>query len=132
MVDVTRKPWTHRRATARCRVALGEAGGGATLSGGEGRSGAPAPWTELLDAARLAGIQAAKQTARLIPLCHPLTSCDVKVMVSVAGGVIEVESHAEVVGPTGVEMEALTACAGAALTIWRRCCPAIPTPRSRT
>lgn len=68
-------------------------------------------------AARLAGIQAAKQTAGLIPLCHPLTVSHVDVRLSLALGGVDIESVAETTGPTGVEMEALTACAVAALTV---------------
>ncbi len=103
MVDVTGKPWTHRRALARCHVEMGGA--------------AHALSDELINQARLAGIQAAKQTARLIPLCHPLAVSDVDVSVSVRPTSIEIEGTAEVIGQTGVEMEALTACAFAALTL---------------
>lgn len=110
MVDVTGKPWTHRRATARCRVS--------TSSGESPLSAYPAPsWAETLMAARLAGIQAAKQTAMLIPLCHPLTVSHVDVRLSPALSGVDIESVAEATGPTGVEMEALTACAVAALTL---------------
>lgn len=72
---------------------------------------------EILLAAQVAGIQAAKRTAELVPLCHPLTLSNVDVRFSVEEASIGVEGVAEVVGPTGVEMEALTACAFAALSI---------------
>lgn len=120
MVDVSDKAWTRRRAVARCRVAVPEGSapspGGATDRQGAGGQGAEG-WPELLEFARTAGIQAAKQTSRLIPLCHALHGVDVRVICSVAPGGVRVESQAEVTGPTGVEMEALTACAVAALTI---------------
>lgn len=118
MVDVSRKPWTRRRAVARCRVVLGEALGApwATRQAEDGASAGPVS-AEVLDEARLAGIQAAKQTSRLVPLCHPLSSSTVSVTISVVGDAIEVEGQAEVDGPTGVEMEALTACAFAGLTL---------------
>ena len=118
MVDVTGKPWTRRRATARSRVdlgprvaqAVGEAGGGDSTTGGIG-------WAEVLGTARLAGIQAAKQTSALIPLCHPLTVSNVDVHLTLVGDSVHVEGRAEVVGPTGVEMEALAACAVASLSV---------------
>jgi cyclic pyranopterin phosphate synthase len=118
MVDVTGKPWTQRRARARCRVEFGDTAI-APFGCGVGASSfsTETTWSELLSTARLAGIQAAKQTARLIPLCHPLTVSDVDVHLSLAQGRIEIEGSAEVTAPTGVEMEALTACAVAALTI---------------
>ncbi|MGH9029118.1 MAG: cyclic pyranopterin monophosphate synthase MoaC [Acidimicrobiales bacterium] len=127
MVDVTQKPWTHRQATARCRVALGEGGGTAARpDAAQPQPAGDRSWSEMLEVARLAGIQAAKQTSRLIPLCHQLTSCTVQVALSVFGGVLEVESHAEVIGPTGVEMEALTACAMAGLTLLAALLPSHP------
>jgi cyclic pyranopterin phosphate synthase len=118
MVDVTSKPWTRRKAVARCRVVLGppapspDAGGAAT---NETRH--VASWIEVFDAARMTGVQAAKQTSRLIPLCHSLTGCDVRVTVSLVKDAVNIEAEAEVVGPTGVEMEALTACALSALSV---------------
>lgn len=122
MVDVSRKPWTRRRAVARCSVVLGDplgdARADARASGdAEVADRARRPLSEVLDEARLAGIQAAKLTPQLIPLCHVLTSPTVSVTISVTAGAIEVESQAEVVGPTGVEMEALTACAYAGLAL---------------
>lgn len=127
MIDVTRKPWTRRHALARCRVVLGSNAGTerpreTTDSDVDGLAS-----SEVLEAARLAGIQAAKHTARLIPLCHPLSSSHVRVSVSLGAGAIEVESSAEVVAPTGVEMEALTACAVAGLSLLAALLPSHPT-----
>jgi cyclic pyranopterin monophosphate synthase len=120
MVDVTSKPWTRRKAIARCRVVLGPPAppprdGAGVAATDEVRR--PTRWVEVFDAARVAGVQAAKQTSRLIPLCHSLTGCDVRITVSLAGDAVNVESEAEVVGPTGVEMEALTGCTLSALTV---------------
>jgi cyclic pyranopterin phosphate synthase len=117
MVDVTSKPWTRRKAVARCRVVFGVSATSDETTGGTDARNDLAPWIEVFDAARVAGIQAAKQTSQLIPLCHALTGCDVRVTVSVVGEDVNIESQAEVVGPTGVEMEALTACAVSALTV---------------
>lgn len=118
MVDVTTKPWTHRRALARGRVRLG-AESAAALAGGPGASlpGQPGTWSDLFEAARVAGVQAAKQTSGLIPLCHSLPSSTITVGLAPAAGAVEVQSRAEVVGPTGIEMEALVACTVAALTV---------------
>ncbi len=113
MVDVSRKPWTRRQAIARCRVLLGRS----LHHSVEDAIWGVRPMADVLDEARWAGIQAAKQTSRLVPLCHLLPSSVVSLSTSVMGGVIEVESQAEVLGPTGVEMEALTACAFAGLTL---------------
>jgi cyclic pyranopterin monophosphate synthase len=130
MVDVSGKPWTRRRAVARCRVLLGDATDAfCATEGANSATGAGRGLAEVLDAARLAGIQAAKQTPRLIPLCHPLSSSEVRVRTSVADGTIEVESHAEVIGPTGVEMEALTACAIAGLSLLAAVLPRHPEAR---
>lgn len=111
MVDVTAKPATEREAVARGSVRLQPA----TLRlirSGRIAKGDP------LQIARLAGIMAAKKTADLIPLCHPLalTHCDVQFRPR-AGG-YDIEAVARTVGPTGVEMEALTAVAAAALTLY--------------
>jgi cyclic pyranopterin phosphate synthase len=118
MVDVSQKPWTRRRAVARCRVVLDEVDGfGLAPAGAVDKGWAGPEWAQILEDARLAGIQAAKQTSELIPLCHTLTSTKVSVTASAMGGLVEVESQAEVLGPTGVEMEALTACTIAGLTV---------------
>ena len=71
--------------------------------------------------ARLAGIQAAKRTSELVPLCHPVSLTSVTVDLSRGGASVEVEASAETVWRTGVEMEALTACAIAALTVYDMC-----------
>jgi cyclic pyranopterin phosphate synthase len=115
MVDVTSKLPTHRRAVARSVVKLGRASQ-ALFS----------EQSELLCAARVAGIQAAKQTAELIPLCHPLGSPITEITLSVGDGCIEIESRSEVFGPTGIEMEALTACTVAGLTVLAAVLPSDP------
>lgn len=76
---------------------------------------------DVLGAARIAGIQAAKRTADLIPLCHPLLVGAVYVNFTIGDDYIEVETQVETVDRTGVEMEALTACAVAALTVYDMC-----------
>lgn len=106
MVDVTGKAMTLRRAEARA-VVVG-VGDLSTLAGGQ---------QELLGAARVAGLHAAKQTSRLIPLCHPLPLMDCSLDFYLGTGTVEVRATTETVGQTGVEMEALTACAAAALSI---------------
>lgn len=118
MVDVTRKAFTRRRAVARCRVS-------STGAAIEALVGQVAPdgqrvWPQLVTAARIAGMSAAKQTGALIPLCHPLTVAEVDVQVTMGPGGIEIEAATEVVGQTGVEMEALAACTFAALTVLER------------
>ncbi len=108
MVDVTSKRPTLRRAYASCVVH--------TVAD----VFAPGLRTNELDpvhAARLAGIQAAKQTANLIPLCHPLDLNEIQVEVVVNDGRIEISATVAATHRTGVEMEALTACAIAALSI---------------
>jgi cyclic pyranopterin phosphate synthase len=112
MVDVSAKPATRRTASASAFVELSEAVLAALPSNPKG---------DPLQVARIAGIQAAKRTSELIPLCHPLqlTHVDVQAKV-VEGGVhgIRIVATAATTGPTGVEMEALTAAAVAALTIY--------------
>ena len=77
-----------------------------------------APKGDVVGTARLAGIQAAKRTAELIPLCHPLALSFVDVSISLAGEAVEIEAEARTSGQTGVEMEALTAASVAALTVY--------------
>jgi cyclic pyranopterin phosphate synthase len=108
MVDVTRKHPTLRRAHASCIVCTDV--DLSTLT-------ARADEVDFIEAARLAGIQAAKQTARLIPLCHPLTLHAIDVEVAPRPSGIEVSAIVAAIGQTGVEMEALTACAFAALSV---------------
>ncbi len=116
MVDITAKPATHRQAIAGARVTM-----------------TPQTLERILDqsiqkgdvfgVARLAGIMAAKQTANLIPLCHPLalTSVEVDFTPDPATGTVSIKATATVTGQTGVEMEALTAASVAGLTIYDMC-----------
>src|SRR5213593_1563530 len=110
MVDVTAKDATHRRAVARCRVHM-EADTAAKIASGAISKG------DVLAVARVAGIQAAKQTPLLIPLCHPLLVGSVHVNFTIEDAHVEVDT----VDRTGVEMEAMTACTVAALTIYDMC-----------
>lgn len=108
MVDVSEKPTTRRSATASC-VILTNADVSSRDSGSDG--------LEMIHSARLAGILAAKRTALLIPLCHPLNLDDIQVEVSATAGGVEIRSSVATVHQTGVEMEALTACAVTALSL---------------
>ena len=111
MVDVSAKPATAREAVAAGRITMSrEALALATT--GANKKGDP------LQTARLAGIMAAKRTADLIPLCHPLQLSFVDVTVTPAADGFEIEARVRTTGPTGVEMEALTAVSVAALTIY--------------
>ena len=114
MVDVGDKAVTRRRAVARCVVVM-------QPSTAEAIRDAALPKGDVLAAARIAGIQAAKRTSDLIPLCHPLPLSSVLVNLLVGEGRVDVESVVETTGQTGVEMEALTACAVAALTLYDMC-----------
>jgi cyclic pyranopterin phosphate synthase len=76
---------------------------------------------DVLAAARVAGIQAAKRTADLVPMCHPLLVGSVQVDFTIGDDYVEVEAKVETVDRTGVEMEAMTACAIAALTVYDMC-----------
>jgi cyclic pyranopterin phosphate synthase len=76
---------------------------------------------DVLAAARIAGIQASKRTAELIPMCHPVLVGSVTVNFSIGDDYVEVEAHVETVDRTGVEMEAMTACTVAALTVYDMC-----------
>ena len=113
MVDVSDKEITHRSATARARVMMLPETLALIISG-------TAKKGDVLATARIAGIMAAKKTPDLIPLCHPLaiTKVNVEFAIDSAGHVIDVEAIVKVEGKTGVEMEAMTACAVAALTIY--------------
>ena len=112
MVDVSAKPPTRREAQAAAFVALSDAVLAALPQNPKGNP---------LEVARFAGIQAAKRTADLIPMCHPLPLSFIDVSVTVAGGGIEIRATAATTAATGVEMEALTAAAVAALTIYDMC-----------
>src|SRR3712207_3489221 len=114
MVDVTPKEPTHRRAMARGRVYM-KPETTALVARGAITKG------DVLAAARIAGIQAAKRTPDLIPLCHPLLVGSVYVNFNIGDDHVEVEAQVETIDRTGVEMEALTACAVAALTIYDMC-----------
>jgi cyclic pyranopterin monophosphate synthase len=114
MVDVTPKEATHRRALARCRVQMLPETTVAIASNAINKG-------DVLGAARIAGIQAAKRTAELIPLCHPLLVGGVIINFTIGDDCVEVEAEVETVDRTGVEMEALTACAVAALTVYDMC-----------
>ena len=111
MVDVSGKAVTSRSATARAQVQmLPETI--AILNGGQAKKG------DVLATARIAGIMAAKKTSELIPLCHPLMISKVSIEFEVGDSAIDVEATVKVEGKTGVEMEALTACSVACLTIY--------------
>ena len=114
MVDVGDKDETRRRAVARAKVTMSPETVAALSEG-------VVPKGDVLAVARLAGIQAAKRTSELVPLCHPVSLTSVTVDLSLDGASVEVEASAETVGRTGVEMEALTACAIAALTVYDMC-----------
>jgi cyclic pyranopterin phosphate synthase len=113
MVDVGEKPATRRRARAEALVRMSPETAAKVLAG-------DAPKGDVLGTARLAGIQAAKRTDELIPLAHqlPLSHVDVEVEVDGEAGVARIEAEAATVAGTGVEMEAMTACAVAALTLY--------------
>jgi len=113
MVDVGEKPDTARTATARAVVRVSPETARAVQEG-------DAPKGDVLSVARIAGIQAAKRTAELIPLCHPLPLSFVGVegAIETNQGRIVLTAQAATTGPTGVEMEALTAAAVAALTVY--------------
>ena len=112
MVDVGAKPATDRRALARATVRMSPATAGAVARG-------DAPKGDVIGTARsVAGIQAAKRTADLIPLCHPLPLSFVDVRVEVGEDSVTIEAEARTTGPTGVEMEAMTGASVAALTVY--------------
>ena len=111
MVDVGAKAVTDRRAIARAVVRMAPETVAAVRSG-------DAPKGDVLGTARIAGIQAAKRTSELIPLCHPLPLSFVDVRLAVVEDGVEIETEARTTGQTGVEMEALTAASVAALTVY--------------
>ena len=114
MVDVSGKEVTQRRAVARARVTMQEETAQALADGTVAKG-------DVLAVARVAGIQAAKRTSELIPLCHPLMLSSVQVDLTPGPSWVDIEVTAETVGRTGVEMEALTACSVAALTVYDMC-----------
>lgn len=109
MVDVSAKQSTRRSATASAFIELSAAVLEALPANPKGNP---------LEVARIAGIQAAKRTSDLIPLCHPLPLTHVDVQAKIAKGGVSITATAATTGPTGVEMEALTAAAVAALTVY--------------
>ena len=111
MVDVSGKDVTTRSATARAQVLM-LAETVVLLRDGLAKKG------DVLATARIAGIMAAKKTSDLIPHCHPLMISKVSVNFQIGDGFVEVEATVKVEGKTGVEMEALTACSLACLTIY--------------
>lgn len=112
MVDVTDKAVTSRSATARSLVRLPDPCRAALAAGGDTAKG------NVLQVARLAGIMAAKRTAELIPLCHPLPLDGIAVDLVLEADVLHITATVRCTGRTGVEMEALTACSVAALTVY--------------
>jgi cyclic pyranopterin phosphate synthase len=113
MADVTHKPQTVRRAIAVCEISMKTTTLDAIQSGN-------VPKGDVLGTARLAGIMAAKQTANLIPMCHPinLTSVDVKIFLDENIPGYQIEAEVKTKSETGVEMEAMTAATIAALTLY--------------
>jgi cyclic pyranopterin monophosphate synthase len=111
MVDVGGKDATERRAVARAEVRMSAGTAGAVRDG-------DAPKGDVLGTARIAGIMAAKRTHELIPLCHPLALSYVGVEAEVGETGVTLTAEARTTGPTGVEMEALTAASVAALTVY--------------
>jgi cyclic pyranopterin phosphate synthase len=109
MVDVGGKPLSRRRAVARAELRMASA---------TARRLRDLPKGDALTTAQLAGIMAAKRTSELIPLCHPLPLTHVDVTLDVGEDTVEILATAETTAQTGVEMEALTAAAVAALTVY--------------
>jgi cyclic pyranopterin phosphate synthase len=113
MVDVSEKPSTARRAVAEAFVALGAETLSLVIDGNTTKG-------DVLGVAELAGVMGGKRTSELIPLCHPLALTDLLVAVTPdrAAGGLRIRAEAATTGPTGVEMEALTAASVAALTVY--------------
>lgn len=115
MVDVTDKAQTQREAVAEARVRMRPETLQMIVQGGH-------PKGDVFAVARIAGIQAAKKTSDLIPLCHPLLLSSVKVVLQAEGeDCVRITATCKLAGQTGVEMEALTAASVAALTIYDMC-----------
>lgn len=113
MVDVSAKPAGRRRAVAQAHVRMSPQTAARVLAG-------DAPKGDVVGVARLAGIQAAKRTDELIPLAHslPLSHVDVRIEIDADSGLARIEGEASTVAQTGVEMEAMTACAVSALALY--------------
>ena len=113
MVDVSAKPPTARRAVAEAEVAVSPETLSLVIDGGNVKG-------DVLTVAELAGVMGGKRTSDLIPLCHPIALTDLVVAITPdrAAGVLRIRAEAATTGPTGVEMEALTAASVAALTVY--------------
>ncbi len=114
MVDVGAKPATHRVAVAGASVRMKRSTWDLIRKGRASKG-------DVLEVARIAGIGAAKQTASLIPLCHPIALTRAGIDYSLSPGRVSIRARAEAIDRTGVEMEALTAAAVCALTIYDMC-----------
>ena len=114
MVDVGAKSDTRRTAVASGRLRMSAPARAAVLAG-------DAPKGGVVEVARIAGIQAAKRTSDLVPMCHPLSLSKVDVEVGETDDGLRVRAEVATTGPTGVEMEALTAAAVALLTLYDMC-----------
>ena len=113
MVDVSAKPPTARRAIAEAEVAVSAETLSLVIDGGGSKG-------DVLTVAELAGVMGGKRTAELIPLCHPIALTDLVVTITPdrAASVLRIRAEAATTGPTGVEMEAMTAASVAALTVY--------------
>ena len=113
MVDVSAKPPTARRAVAEAEVAVAPETMSLVIDGGGSKG-------DVLTVAELAGVMGGKRTSELIPLCHPIGLTDLVVAITPdrAAGVLRIRAEAATTGPTGVEMEAMTAASVAALTVY--------------
>ncbi|MDG2300163.1 MAG: cyclic pyranopterin monophosphate synthase MoaC [Acidimicrobiales bacterium] len=114
MVDISEKDDSKRTARARITVSMAKETIAALKAG-------DIPKGDVFAVARVAGIQAAKRTGDIIPLCHPLMLSSVKVEFETSEEKVTIDAEVTTVGRTGVEMEALTACSGSALTIYDMC-----------
>lgn len=114
MVDISEKQDSKRTARARATISMAKETIVALQQG-------DLPKGDVFAVARVAGIQAAKRTGDIIPLCHPLMLSSVKVEFEIIDDKVEIEAEVTTVGRTGVEMEALTACSVSALTIYDMC-----------
>ena len=114
MVDISEKQDSKRTAKAKATISMAKETIVALQQG-------DLPKGDVFAVARVAGIQAAKRTGDIIPLCHPLMLSSVKVEFEIIDDKVEIEAEVTAVGRTGVEMEALTACSVSALTIYDMC-----------
>lgn len=114
MVDVTEKPVTHRTAIAGGKVKMNAETLKLVRNGGIKKG-------DVLSAAQIGGIMAAKRTFEIIPMCHPITLTGLDIRFSFEDDGISIQAEAKCKGETGVEMEALTAVSSAALTIYDMC-----------